>query len=99
MHIESFQCLELYIVANGQSGSESLLPEVMPENPQSSISIGELNQLNHNTSQSDSGVCVNEASMLRSVRTIARQKNGFGRNLTPVLLVRCESVVLVQVDV
>lgn len=67
MRIESFQCLELYIVANGQSGSESLFPE----NPHRSISIGELNQLNHDTCERDLEVCVNEASMLRCVRTIA----------------------------
>ncbi len=71
MRIESFQCLELYIVANGQSGSESLFPEVIPENPHRSISIGELNQLNHDACERDLEVCVNEASMLRCVRTIA----------------------------
>lgn len=57
--IDSFQCLELYMVADGQSGSESLFFEVMPENPLRSFSIGELNQLNHDACES-----IN-ASMLR----------------------------------
>lgn len=47
------------MVADGQSGSESLFLEVMPENPLRSFSIGELNQLNHDACESMN------ASMLR----------------------------------